>query len=143
MMGAGFLLGPWLAVNYGWRALFYAFGVLGGAWALWWAAAVLPLPHPDKSPASYVNMALPLKQPQQQSAPTPARPAGMLGAIRQLPFGLLLSNRAVQGLCICHFIYSWVSRFLTSPAWMQVLLGVQPCCALVLLEGALGLSPCR
>ena len=39
---AGLLAAPPLIDAFGWAAVFYGFGAVGGVWALWWARAVLP-----------------------------------------------------------------------------------------------------
>lgn len=48
------LLVPWIAVHYGWRAVFLFTGALGAIWlAWWWKSYHPPEKHPDLSPQEF------------------------------------------------------------------------------------------
>ena len=91
----GLLLSPIILANYGWRALFYIFGLLGGPLLLFWTLVVPPL-----KPAPSVV---------EQSTSTNATLSSSEVVIRKndVSFGAMLRNRAVWAIIVANFANHW------------------------------------
>lgn len=99
---AGLLLSPLILQNYGWRALFYIFGLLGGPLLLLWNLVVPPRPAPNVDQVKKVGTAA--------SDDT----LGIAGATPPAPekkevvsFGAMLQNRAVWAIIVANFCNHW------------------------------------
>jgi len=97
------LLAPWIVVNWGWQAIFYAFGGLGLVWFVAWRYEVTDTPgqHPRITAAelSYIC--------ENTVPPSPKEP---------IPWRLLLSSKANWAIIINSFCHAW--GFYVILAWL-------------------------
>jgi ACS family sodium-dependent inorganic phosphate cotransporter len=88
------ILAPWIAVRFGWAAIFYIFGALGLMWyALWrYEATDSPADHPRIA-------ATELSLIRESTSPSAAK--------EPIPWKLLLSKKPVWAIIINHFCSDW------------------------------------
>jgi ACS family sodium-dependent inorganic phosphate cotransporter len=97
---AGTVLGlsgsGWLIAHYSWSAAFYAFAVLGFAWALWWFRALKndPASDPRVTAAERALLPAPVTASSESAAP-------------RVSYRQLLLNKPVAGIAAAHFAGTW------------------------------------
>ncbi|KAL3151747.1 hypothetical protein ABBQ38_012724 [Trebouxia sp. C0009 RCD-2024] len=103
----GLFVAPPLIERFGWPTVFYAFGLLGLAWAVWFEHIQTGIA------AKEPEVAAKLQGYQQHSGP-----AGKLDASGQqpVPWRGFLRNRPVQALAYTHFCNNWFHY--TMMAWL-------------------------
>lgn len=89
----GLLASPLIMATYGWRAIFYAFGLLGGPLLLLWSAVVPPPPAQQAAPAA---------APGAQTLPKSSEQFS-----NTVSFGAMLRNRAVWAIIFANFVNHW------------------------------------
>lgn len=84
----GLLLSPLILQRYGWRALFYLFGILGAPLLFMWNAAVPPPPAVSVDAAEN-------------------RVSGQGGSAESVSLGSMLRNKAVWAIIVANFVNHW------------------------------------
>ncbi len=111
----GLLLTPLLMVNFGWRWVFYGFGMLGFFWYLLWRrlAANRPEDHPTINSEELFYI--------QQNRPDVAR-------AETVPWRLIFSKAPVWALITAHFCNNLGGYFVVTwvPTYLNKELGVAP-----------------
>jgi ACS family sodium-dependent inorganic phosphate cotransporter len=111
----GLLLTPFLMVHFGWRSVFYSFGILGFLWYILWhrLAANRPEDHPTISSEELLYI--------QQHRPDAAR-------AEKVPWRLIFSKAPVWALIAAHFCNNLGGYFVVTwvPTYLNKELGVAP-----------------
>lgn len=95
----GLLLSPLILQAYGWRALFYAFGLLGAPLLAFWLAAVPRAPQAPQAAAAGRQEQAAVQQEQETAA------AG--AAPQSVDIADLLRSKAVWAIIVVNFVNHW------------------------------------
>ena len=97
----GLLVTGWIVGGHHWSAAFYAFGLIGALWAVFWFAMTANDPHTDPRvpPAERALLAA-------SHTPGATRP--------RIPWAALLNRRATWALVVTHFACTWTLYMLLS-----------------------------
>jgi ACS family sodium-dependent inorganic phosphate cotransporter len=92
------IIAPWLATQFGWQSIFYAFGTLGFLWAVaWWrSVSSTPAAHPNVTDAELAYIT-----GKGQSDSTPAT------TTNAIPWRQLLSQPSILAVFVNHFCFNW------------------------------------
>ena len=108
-----FLLSPTIIVAFGWRALFYISGALGGLWLWAWIAKAADRPETSPGVSAAELAAIVAGRPA-------ASPAG------RLPWKLILREKAVWAIVLAHVCHNWGFNILLLwlPTYLDRIFGV-------------------
>ena len=105
---------PWIVARFGWEVAFYAFGLVGFVWWIFWQrnAARVPEEHPRMTPEELAVIRGP-----EADETTEAKPVEIL---------VLLRTPAVWAIIVCHFCANWGGYVLLAwlPTYINKGLGV-------------------
>lgn len=115
----GLLAAPPLIDTFGWAAVFYGFGAVGGVWAAWWAGVVLPgIARTDPGLAEDLGhraAAGDAAPPDAAAAPSTPTPSSSTSEDR-VPWRAFLRSPPYRALAATHFANNWLHYVLM--AWL-------------------------
>lgn len=114
----GLLAAPYIISNFGWEAVFVAFGVAGLVWVAWFEQLLREMEVSDP------DVVAALTSDRFATTPAPAADGGahgghgavISGSPASLPWRAFLRSRAVQALMFTHFCNNWFHY--TMLAWL-------------------------